>query len=843
MKKVLIMLMCLTLAGAVSAGRGQVLYEVWDNIGSATNVAALTSHADYPNNPTFRLVLPSIDGPVNRLDSAYAAINNFGSRIRGYIVPPQTANYTFKICTDDNGELWLSTDADPNNLRRIARVTAYTARNDFADPDIVVDESAIPLQAGQKYYFEALHKEGAGGDNISVGWISDGTVIGTVYTPIQREYLWIPGTLEALAKDNRGVVLYETYDDITGGNVSDLTNNARYPNQPTTSWMLFNGVDGPASRADNYGSRITGCIIPPQTANYRFKVCVDDRAELWLSTDANPANLVLISTCTAHAGSRNNFLAETCIESDTIRLFAGKKYYFMSLHKEGTGGDYHSVGWVSDGTAIGSAWQAGTANVIGRDYITAFGYWASTEVSPDDGALGVNPSQPLTLQWLPGFMPNPIVEYRIFFSNDPAIGVPDPNGIPHAVVAAGDPKEVVIAANTLGEGVDYYWRVDAYTKPATDLTDPNNMAGELWTFKTIRTAPIVDAAPVNVNAWRDEVVTFSVQARSGENNNQGPLTYDWHDAAGSLGAPSLPVLEVTVGNENRSFYCVVSNMNGSQTSAAAKLHVKKWVAHWTFDEGEGYVAYDSSPAEWRTTPVPHHATLIAPSPAGIWRADGKIGGCIDLDGVDKYFDTFARASQFGLGGNKPVTFSAWVYPRAYNDGGIYEMGNRAALQNFSLRTRAGINEVERWRIQYYSGDRDIWTWRQDSNKNANPNYHFPSINAWVHFVHSYDGQKTQVYANGVLIVDWQHNPLNVADNLTLRIGQYSAAEFDGLIDDVQVFNYPLSREEVIDIYRQGVPDAKFCDGANPMDINGDCKIDLSDLEAVLSLWLNSGLVD
>ena len=40
----------------------------------------------------------------------------------GYVTPPTTGYYTFWIASDDNSELWLSTDANPANKVRIAYV-------------------------------------------------------------------------------------------------------------------------------------------------------------------------------------------------------------------------------------------------------------------------------------------------------------------------------------------------------------------------------------------------------------------------------------------------------------------------------------------------------------------------------------------------------------------------------------------------------------------------------------------------------------------------------------------------------------------------------------------------
>jgi hypothetical protein len=65
--------------------------------------------------------------------------------------------------------LWLSSDANPANKARIAYNSSATKAKEWTK--LPTQQSvAISLVAGQKYYIEALHKEGNGSDNLAVGW-------------------------------------------------------------------------------------------------------------------------------------------------------------------------------------------------------------------------------------------------------------------------------------------------------------------------------------------------------------------------------------------------------------------------------------------------------------------------------------------------------------------------------------------------------------------------------------------------------------------------------------------------------------------------------------------------
>lgn len=178
--------------------------------------------------------------PVNRQPNSVSVLshfeslrnegNNYAARVRGYICAPETGNYVFYISSDDNSELWLSTDADPEHKRLIAssKYTLYNQWNKYPTQQSV----EIPLIQGNKYYIEALHKEATGSDHLSVGWkLPGGTlerpISGTRLTPFERN---IPPTIvitepqegatyqapatvrfRAFARDTEGPVVKTTY--------------------------------------------------------------------------------------------------------------------------------------------------------------------------------------------------------------------------------------------------------------------------------------------------------------------------------------------------------------------------------------------------------------------------------------------------------------------------------------------------------------------------------------------------------------------------------------------------------------------------------------------------------
>lgn len=137
---------------------GQILREVWTNI-SGTSVSDIPVNS--PPNATNYLTL--FEGPTN-------IGTRYGTRIRGYICPPMDGTYIFYIASNDNGELWLSTDDNPANKQMIAYVVGGTASRQWSKYSSQISAS-IWLKKNKRYYIEALHKQGQGTDNIAVGWL------------------------------------------------------------------------------------------------------------------------------------------------------------------------------------------------------------------------------------------------------------------------------------------------------------------------------------------------------------------------------------------------------------------------------------------------------------------------------------------------------------------------------------------------------------------------------------------------------------------------------------------------------------------------------------------------
>lgn len=97
--------------------------------------------------------------------------DSYAQIVFGFIQPPETGDYRFFIASDDEGQLWLSTDDDPANAELIASEPVWNGVRQYDDGTKEDNWSEpIPLEAGELYYVEARMSEGGGGDNLAVTW-------------------------------------------------------------------------------------------------------------------------------------------------------------------------------------------------------------------------------------------------------------------------------------------------------------------------------------------------------------------------------------------------------------------------------------------------------------------------------------------------------------------------------------------------------------------------------------------------------------------------------------------------------------------------------------------------
>ena len=178
----------LALAGSAGAqlGQGNILIEEWLNTGGAVTDNVDTLHT-YINSGK----VPTKSYWAKKMDRPDAGEDNWGGRMRGYIIPPETGDYTFWTASDDDSEVWLSTDETPANAKMICNVEGWVNYQDWTYksglPGTTYMSKPIALQAGKRYYVNVFFADGTGGGFDSVAW--GGPVIGAGPVVVDGKYL------------------------------------------------------------------------------------------------------------------------------------------------------------------------------------------------------------------------------------------------------------------------------------------------------------------------------------------------------------------------------------------------------------------------------------------------------------------------------------------------------------------------------------------------------------------------------------------------------------------------------------------------------------------------------
>lgn len=121
--------------------------DTWTGIGGTSIADLMSGTNNLGNTPDKSVRLAgSLEGPNNVGD-------NYGSRMRGWLVPPVSGDYKFWIASDDNGELLLSSDDNPAN-KAIACSQPWSGwpRDWTMYPE--QESKLISLVAGRAYYYE-----------------------------------------------------------------------------------------------------------------------------------------------------------------------------------------------------------------------------------------------------------------------------------------------------------------------------------------------------------------------------------------------------------------------------------------------------------------------------------------------------------------------------------------------------------------------------------------------------------------------------------------------------------------------------------------------------------------
>ena len=184
-----------SLVGEVpSEAEGFISVREYHGIGT-TAISTLMADADFPDNPNVNTIATYFEWPQSgdiNVNPAGNVRDNYGWHLSGFIHPPETGEYIFSVATDDNSQLWLSTDEDPANAVQITNESQWQGVRNYQPMSDETTSAPVLLEAGKTYFIECFAKEGGGGDNMAVAWSlpsDEGMEAEAGALPISGDYL------------------------------------------------------------------------------------------------------------------------------------------------------------------------------------------------------------------------------------------------------------------------------------------------------------------------------------------------------------------------------------------------------------------------------------------------------------------------------------------------------------------------------------------------------------------------------------------------------------------------------------------------------------------------------
>ncbi len=212
-----------------------------------------------------------------------------------------------------------------------------------------------------------------------------------------------------------------------------------------------------------------------------------------------------------------------------------------------------------------------------------------------------------------------------------------------------------------------------------------------------------------------------------------------------------------------------------KTWADTSLYCVSW---WKFDEGNGNIAYDSVGT--------NHGIVY-----GATWTTGKIDGALSFDGLNDYVDMADTVKNY-LETN--YSFSAWIKTNTISLNKIISAYRHSIDGNPVLFQITQFNENIGFTV------------RDNSHNTAHADYtNALTTNTWCHIAGVREGNTVNIYVNGDSGIPGSEilgaiNPDNLKIGALQFAGNPPSNYFDGIIDDVKIFNTALSAQEIQQLY-------------------------------------------
>ncbi len=395
----------------------------------------------------------------------------------------------------------------------------------------------------------------------------------------------------------------------------------------------------------------------------------------------------------------------------------------------------------------------------------------ASEPTPADGAMGVSMA---LMQWEAGSF---ALWHDIYFGTTPELGQAD--------YKSRMPLQSAMYFHPMGlqPGTTYYWRIDEVEADGTVRT------GDTWSFTATPQAAwapqpadgarYVDAGATlkwspGMNATKRDVYfgtdRAAVEAGTGGTAKGSQFTTTYKPAALDRGVTYYWRVDEVAGT---------STATGEVWSFTVRPLIPKvdptLVGWWKLEDEKSGTAVDYSGSDY-------YGELRG----GPQWVEGYYGDALDFDGIDDFVNI--AGSSAWPSGTEARSLCGWAKTDSVATGWrwIAAFGSPGAGTAMFI----GMNGMRLYGGGYGSDEIDVWV---DG---------FWKVGVWHHICVTYDGTTGRLYADGVEVASGART-WDLVPGLA-HIGRQvnSAAEFwDGMVDDVRVYNVALTPDEIKEVMR------------------------------------------
>ena len=469
----------------------------------------------------------------------------------------------------------------------------------------------------------------------------------------------------------------------------------------------------------------------------------------------------------------------------------------------GSGADSHDVyfGTTSPGAFQGN--QAATTFDTGSMSNDTIYYWRIDEVNTAGTTTGAVWSF-TTIVAAPGLAANPSpadsatdvsIDADLSWtagsgatSSDVYFGTTSPGSF------QGKQTATTFEPGTMAYDTTYYWRID-------EINVGGTTTGSVWSFTTEAAPPPLPGQASNpspADSATDVAVSADLSWTAGSDATSHDVYFGTSSPGTFQGNQTADTFDPGTMANDTTYYWRIDEINITGTTTGVVWSFTtivtagdEIIGWWELDDASGGTASDSST-------YGNDGTLVGPPS---WTNDAERGWCLDFTDANNYV-TISNESNYDLTGN--MTVMAWM-KASYED-----------WRNFSTIIAKGMDSSGGWALHKASRANAMSFYVDVSGMPWDGIQAGVGIfdNQWHHVAGVYDGSNAYIYIDGGLDSNSVACSGNMAtNNWDVWIGESSQAkdggsnarEWEGLIDDVRVYNYALTQGDVNDIYTGGTP--------------------------------------